>query len=151
MGTRLFRSRDDAMIGGVCAGLGAYLGIDPVWVRLFFLLLALAGNGTGALIYFLLWIVIPLQGERDVSLPHNVRQGSVEIAGQTRAAGQEIRDLTRRPNVQAGLLVGVTLILLGVINLIDQLDLEVLAWLDFELIWPVLLILGGLALLFRRA
>lgn len=55
---RIYRDEDNAVIGGVCAGTGAYLGIDPVWLRLLFVLLFL-GFGTGVLLYIILWIVIP--------------------------------------------------------------------------------------------
>lgn len=39
MDRRLFRSRSDSMVAGVCGGLGRYLSIDPIWVRLVFVLL----------------------------------------------------------------------------------------------------------------
>jgi len=55
---RLFRDSDNRMLGGVCSGLGAYLGIDFVWIRLFWLILFLF-FGTGFLLYLILWIVIP--------------------------------------------------------------------------------------------
>jgi phage shock protein C len=54
---RLVRSRDDRMVFGVSAGLAHYLGIDPVLVRLLFVLLTLAG-GHGILIYLILAIIM---------------------------------------------------------------------------------------------
>jgi len=58
-GKRLYRDPDDKMIGGVCSGLAAYFGIqDAVWVRITFALLTLAG-GASALIYIVLWAIIP--------------------------------------------------------------------------------------------
>ena len=57
---RLYRSRKNAMLGGVCAGLGEYFGIDPTIVRLIFVLLFLFG-GHGLLIYLILWLVVPRQ------------------------------------------------------------------------------------------
>jgi phage shock protein C len=57
---RLTRSRDERMVGGVASGIAAYLGIDPVLVRLAFVVLALAGGG-GVLAYLVAWIVIPEQ------------------------------------------------------------------------------------------
>ena len=56
---RLFRDPDDKIIGGVSSGLGAYLNIDAVWIRLAFAVLFLV-FGTGIAIYLLLWIVIPI-------------------------------------------------------------------------------------------
>jgi phage shock protein C len=57
-GPVLVRSRDDRVIGGVCGGLGRYLGIDPVLVRIAFVVLAVAG-GSGLLAYLLAWLLIP--------------------------------------------------------------------------------------------
>lgn len=54
---RLMRSRDDRMIAGVAGGIGRYLNIDPVLVRLAFVLLAF--SGASLLIYPLLWILMP--------------------------------------------------------------------------------------------
>ena len=56
--SRLYRSRSDRMIGGVCGGLGKYLNIDPTVVRLLFVALALLG-GPGLVIYLIMLIVVP--------------------------------------------------------------------------------------------
>lgn len=55
---RLFRSKEDRLLGGVCGGIGKFLGIDPViirliWAGLFFCF------GVGLFIYILSWIIIP--------------------------------------------------------------------------------------------
>lgn len=55
---KLFRDKENGMIGGVLAGLGHYFGIDKVWLRIFMLSLVLV-FGTGILAYIILWIVIP--------------------------------------------------------------------------------------------
>jgi phage shock protein C len=59
---RLYRSRSDRKIAGVCGGLGAYLGIDPVIPRLIWVVLALAA-GAGLLAYLIAWLVIPIEPE----------------------------------------------------------------------------------------
>jgi phage shock protein C len=58
----LRRSRTDRVIGGVCGGLGRYLGVDPVLIRVAFVVLAVAGGG-GILVYLVAWVLIP--EERD--------------------------------------------------------------------------------------
>ena len=55
---RLYRSRTDRMLGGVCGGLAAYFDIDPVLVRVITVVTALMAFG-GVLAYFILWIVVP--------------------------------------------------------------------------------------------
>jgi len=58
-GTRkLFRDPDDKVFGGVCAGLGHYLDIETLWVRLVMVLLFVFA-GTGFLLYIILWVVVP--------------------------------------------------------------------------------------------
>ncbi|MFN7036833.1 MAG: PspC domain-containing protein [Bellilinea sp.] len=55
---RLYRSRQERMLGGVCGGLADYLGLDPTVVRLVFLLLFFLG-GQGLLIYLIMWLIVP--------------------------------------------------------------------------------------------
>ncbi|MCF8322771.1 MAG: PspC domain-containing protein [Flavobacterium sp.] len=55
---KLYRDKENEMIGGVLAGLSYYIGIDKVWLRIFFLILFFAW-GTGVLAYIILWIVMP--------------------------------------------------------------------------------------------
>lgn len=58
-GKRLYRDPDDKVIGGVCSGLSSYFGIqDPVWLRVLFALLTLAG-GASFLIYVVIWAIVP--------------------------------------------------------------------------------------------
>lgn len=55
---KLYRDTEKGMLSGVSAGLGHYLGIDTVWIRIIFILLVW-GAGTGVLLYIILWIVTP--------------------------------------------------------------------------------------------
>lgn len=56
---KLFRNPDDKVLGGVSSGLAAYFGVEVIYVRLAFVLLAFAG-GSGILIYLILWIITPV-------------------------------------------------------------------------------------------
>ena len=58
MENRLYRSRDERMIWGVCGGLGKYFNVDPTVVRLVAVLTLFFGL-TGALVYVILAIVVP--------------------------------------------------------------------------------------------
>ena len=58
MQSRLMRSRRDAVIAGVCGGLGEYFNIDPVIVRLIFVLATLT-SGIGFVLYPVLWLIMP--------------------------------------------------------------------------------------------
>ncbi len=54
---RLYRDPENSMLGGVCAGLAAYLNIDPVIMRIIFVILFFTGTGVPA--YILFWIIVP--------------------------------------------------------------------------------------------
>lgn len=56
---KLFRDPDDNLIGGVCAGLEHYFGLDKIWFRAAFLIAFFAGFGSGVIIYLILWIIVP--------------------------------------------------------------------------------------------
>lgn len=56
---QLFRDQENKYLGGVASGLGHYLGIDCVWVRLIWLLLFFFSSGTFFMIYILFWILVP--------------------------------------------------------------------------------------------
>ncbi|MFH1234350.1 MAG: PspC domain-containing protein [Candidatus Diapherotrites archaeon] len=55
---RLYRSGKERVLGGVCGGVAEYAGIDPVIVRLLWILLAFMG-GLGIVLYIIAWIVVP--------------------------------------------------------------------------------------------
>lgn len=56
---KLYRDMDQKYIGGVCSGLEHYLGLDSLWIRIIFLLLAVFTSGFGFIAYILLWILVP--------------------------------------------------------------------------------------------
>ena len=59
MERRLYRSRTEKMIAGVCGGVAEYFNTDPTVIRLIRVLITLLG-GAGVLLYIVLWIVMPL-------------------------------------------------------------------------------------------
>ena len=138
METRLYRSKSDRMLGGVCGGLGNYLGIDSTLVRVFFFIL-IFGAGSGFWIYLLLWLLIP---EEDT-------ESSKVFGDRIRNMGDDFASAVSRPHPKSGLIVGGGLIILGIFWLVEQLNLSWLWWWDFDILWPVLLVVAGVVLLLR--
>jgi len=56
---RLFRDPDDRWVGGVISGMAAYFGTDPLWFRIAFIVVVVAGWGTPAALYVILWLLLP--------------------------------------------------------------------------------------------
>ena len=112
------RSRGERVIAGVCGGIGRYLGVDPVLLRIAFIVLALA-NGLGVIAYVVAWVAIP-----------------EERPGQPLAAAPEPRREMGR------LVLGGSLVVLGVVLLLDRLapDLD-------ELFWPLAVVAVGVAIM----
>ena len=66
MAKKLYRSRNDRVISGVCAGLGQYLDIDPTLLRIAAALLAIWSFGTAILVYLALAIIVPIAPEVEI-------------------------------------------------------------------------------------
>ena len=58
MSKKLFRSRDNKMIAGVCAGIADYFELDPTIIRIAWVI-AVFGAGAGVLAYIIAWIIMP--------------------------------------------------------------------------------------------
>lgn len=116
---RLRRSKRDRVIAGVCGGLGSYFGVDPVWFRLAFVILAV-GGGAGVLIYVIAWLLIPEAGT-DESRVSRVSLGN-----------------------KGPLIAGISLVAIGLVFLAN-----VVAPRFSQFMWPAMLIAVGLALLYR--
>ena len=59
---RLYRTKNERMLGDVCGGIGRALDVDPTVIRLVWVLLTLVSLGTGILLYLIAWILIPEEG-----------------------------------------------------------------------------------------
>jgi phage shock protein PspC (stress-responsive transcriptional regulator) len=89
---RLYRDMDNAWIGGVSSGIAAYLDVDPLWVRLAFLLSLIFG-GAGILIYLILWVLIPEAKNAGQKLEMRGKPVDVEnIARVVREGVSEVRE-----------------------------------------------------------
>jgi phage shock protein C len=149
MSGRLYRSRTDKFLGGVCGGLGKYIGIDPTIVRIVFLIL-LFETGIGFLLYILLWILLPVEG----APAPGTENVSDRLAEGVRGVGDDIRQAAQRPNPQAGLWFGIGLIVLGAVLFLQQMG-NVLGiawintWLQLGTLWPLLIIAIGVAIILR--
>ena len=140
MNERLNRSNQNKMIGGVCAGLAEYFTIDPLFIRIFFILWVVVGEG-GVFAYFLLWLIMP---------PKQYEGGDFQLGdlgARFRLIGNDIRDLFQYPSSQLLTYAGVALIGVGVATLLRSLDLMP-DW-NSTLVWAGLLIVGGIFVLLK--
>ena len=141
---RLYRSRKNRVIAGVCGGLAEYLDVDPVLVRLIAVLLLFVGGGS-LIAYILGMIIIPDQskvtavGLESAPIPNPPSTPGMERAGQT-----------------GGLIVGSVLILLGLTFLLRKIPFfhQYYWWfwnMGWNFLWPSALIAIGLLIVLRAA
>ena len=162
MEKRLYRTRRNKMIGGVSSGLAEYFNIDPVLIRIVFVILAFQ-HGIGFLAYIILWIVVPMKIEAvDLAFEHgggNVGTdggkagadggkagadggdaGSIDAEFKEETAGTPSASSDRRTMIG-----GIALIVLGALFLLDNF----FPGFDFEHFWPLLLIAVGTGMLWN--
>ena len=155
MEQKLYRSRTDRMIWGVCGGLAKYFDIDPTIVRVVAVLLIFA-NGFGLLAYLVLAIVVPIEGSK-VSTPkeaikeniEDIKATAEELRGDIQSAVSapegETKELNRSGHRRRTFL-GILLIVIGVLFLLGNLDL--FSWWRWSIFWPSVIVAIGLLLIF---
>ncbi len=126
MTQRLYRSRKETMISGLCGGIAEYFDIDPTWIRLIFILLVFAG-GAGIIAYLVGMIIVPKAPLEAGQPPPAVGSatGGSAAAGETTASGSAMTGsppaaaATRPP--RAEYLIGGILVILGLFFLFENL------------------------------
>jgi phage shock protein PspC (stress-responsive transcriptional regulator) len=149
-GQQAFHRGNDRILGGVCSGMAAGFHVDPLWVRLAFVILA-AFQGAGLFIYIVLWLVMP-----EIDAKGAARWGFDSMADDLKRVGAEIRSQfggraganqvsTQRVSLgREGLVLGTVLVFMGAVLL--AINTGLVSW---GVIWPVVVIALGLVLLVR--
>jgi phage shock protein C len=152
---KLYRSRVDRVIAGVCGGLGEYFGVDPVIIRVVFLVLAVVG-GSGVLVYIILIFLVPLapgnepfasHGDKVEEFAKEVGDRAKEIAHDFSTKQKAHEDIHRERRSKHRTVIGAFLVILGVLAFADVLLPAHLV--RFELVWPVVIILVGVSIMSR--
>jgi len=131
----LYRLPKKGQISGVCAGLADYFDMDVTLMRFIFVIVAFATGGAVIVLYIILSIILPVN-DKDDSISEKVQKLGQDL--------QKNKVVERLRNY-----IGLGLLVLGVWLLIGQLFPR---WFDlrWDYVWPILLILIGLLIIFRR-
>jgi phage shock protein PspC (stress-responsive transcriptional regulator) len=132
MEKRLYRSRTDRVLWGVCGGLAKYFDIDPTIVRVIAVLLIFA-DGLGILAYIIMAIIVPLEGSK-VATPREVLKENIEdIKESASQVGGELRSTFGKKEGEAedvyGIhhrrrtFLGIVIVVIGIVLLLGTLGL----------------------------
>ncbi len=149
MTERLYRSKQEKMVGGVCGGLAEYFSIDVTLVRLI-ALVALFG-GVGFFVYLAGWAIIPENPTDGAgyaeNYKHDVGEAVKGIVSDVKEATQGLgRNEHQGNNENRSKMAGGILVILGVFFLLQRV---LPYWFDMSKMWPLLLIVIGLAIILR--
>jgi len=154
MEKRLYRSRSDRMLWGVCGGLAKYFDMDPTIVRVLAVLLIFA-NGLGILAYIIMAIVVPLEGSK-VATPKEAMKENVEEMKETASElGREVRSTFAEEEEESEAvdkvrhrrrsILGILIIVIGLLFLLDSFNL--FWWFSWGNLWPLILVAVGLLII----
>lgn len=138
---KLTRSETERVIGGVAGGLGEYFKIDPLIFRILLIILALQGGGV--LLYLILWLIIPSPSQVNQPPKETIRANVSEVKGKAKNLVNNLRFPKRGSSFLIGL--GVGILFLGALLLSENLGwLHIWHWRWF---WPLCLIFIGVTIL----
>ena len=142
MNNGISRSRQNRILGGVASGIGKYLQVDPIIIRILFVITAFF-DGIGILLYIIMWIVVP--EEALVFNTPNDSQSSDTTSSKTSKSDEiNFESFSEKKNNRS-VLFGLILIIGGFLLL----GVEIFSFLNFEDLFPLILIGLGSVLLWK--
>ena len=133
---KIYRSRTDRLLFGVCGGIAEYYGIESLWVRIVFIFLGITG-AIGFILYMALVVLMPLNpiGSRKTddlqARADQVRERVKDLADELK-----VNNIERRRN-----LLGLVIVAVGVIAFLNELFPNF--WMGWKVLWPIIIILIG--------
>jgi phage shock protein C len=140
---QLRRSNTNKVIAGVCGGLGEYFDIDPSIVRILFVLFTFFG-GSGFLLYIVMWLVMPV----DESKPLTKEGISNTVDEMKDRANEVMSNIRSRDTSKDNSWIAFLLLAIGILFLFR--NFGVLQIFNVDRAWPLVLVVIGIVLLYKK-
>lgn len=144
---RLTKSATDKVFCGVAAGIADYLAIDPVLIRLLFVILTISG-GSGILIYIVLCLIVPEEDSKATSTKEVISENGKDLEEKIEAAAANVEKAVKQKKAQTW--VGFGIVVLGIMLMANNVGIVALSdMVRYVAIigWPLALIVLGLIIL----
>jgi phage shock protein C len=143
---KLYRSKTDRVIFGVCGGLGEYFEVDSLILRILFILLTFTG-GSGIIIYIILAIIIP-DGEGQKIKGKEIKEVISEAQEKTQNLAEEIKNngnwIKNTKNI-----IGLIIVFIGLNIFFEQVfNINPFLFINWGIVWALIIILIGVKIIF---
>ncbi|OIP24939.1 hypothetical protein AUK11_01730 [bacterium CG2_30_37_16] len=146
---KLYRSKSNRILFGVCGGIAEYLKVDATWIRLALVLITLSNYGTAAIAYVIAAIIIPENPSEKTS--RNSKHQLEEFADDVKVKLKETvktadKTMKNHHTEKPRILLGLILVFIGIVALTTKFLPEF----NILRLWPVLIIIIGLSVIAKR-
>jgi len=154
MEKRLYRSRSDRMIWGVCGGLARYFDMDATIIRVIAVLSIFLGS-VGIWVYIILAIVVPLEDSKATEPKDAIKENVEEMKETASELGRELRSSLAREGEPSAVTerrhrrrnaLGIVLIVIGILFLLGNFNL--FWWFRWGTLWPLVIVAIGALIIF---
>ena len=154
MKKKLYRSKKDCVIGGVCGGIAEYFDVDPTLIRLLAVFVFFLG-GSGIIAYIIGWIIIPQNPNGNTE---DNSENKLEIEGKIKKATDKVNKKAEgnlpeeeskgKSEKNRNIILGMILIIVGLIFM-GTTFFPWITWIAWGTFWPVIIIVVGLVIMIR--
>jgi phage shock protein C len=144
---KLYRSKTDRVIFGICGGLGEYFEVDSLIVRILFILLTFTG-GSGIIIYLILAVMIP-DGEGQKIKSKETKEAIGSAQEKTQNLAKEIKNSKWIKNTRN--IIGLVVVFIGLNILFEQIfDFSPFSFIKWGIVWALIIVLIGVKIIFKN-
>lgn len=142
-GKKLYRSKEDRILFGVCGGLGEYFDVDSVVIRLIFVILGIWG-GLGIILYIVGIFLIPEESTDNSKSEGDEKKSDDKVREKVEAVASEIKEKVKSNSstLRGDQVVGLIILLIGLLILFQNF----FSWMGIWKLWPLVLIIVGIAI-----
>ena len=155
MTKKLYRSKKNCVIGGVCGGIGEYFDIDPIIIRLLVVLIFFM-EGAGLIAYIIAWIIIPQKHNDNIESQSKSEAEDADMRKKSETKNKNLLVAECQPSEEnnnhsaknKNVFLGLIFVFLGLIFL-GTTFFSWFNWIAWSIYWPVILIIAGLVIMIR--